>query len=175
MALGEYAYEVNKDGESLNLGDGKSLTQTSTRPIQILCHIRDKSANDFIEPFDINICPDENGDRLKVKISSDLKTLPAWYDKLNHVNDQKYKNIREPFKVDNQSKDFNDVLKIDNYRVYGGAEGEKEEISLLSLTFQLNQLLMLINNPILFPHMAYVKMFNDEFEPSDAGANVKLT
>ncbi|MNN95966.1 hypothetical protein D3C81_2148620 [compost metagenome] len=42
-------------------------------------------------------------------------------------------------------------------------EGEEDgrEISLLSLTFQLNQLLMLINNPLLFPHDAYVRMFNE--------------
>ena len=32
---------------------------------------------------------------------------------------------------------------------------------LLSLNFKLNQLLMLINNPMMFPHLAYVKMFND--------------
>lgn len=31
----------------------------------------------------------------------------------------------------------------------------------LSLNLQLNQLLMLINNPMLFPHYAYAKRFND--------------
>lgn len=34
----------------------------------------------------------------------------------------------------------------------------------LSLNLQLNQLLMLINNPMLFPHFAYAKRFNDIIE-----------
>lgn len=33
---------------------------------------------------------------------------------------------------------------------------------ILSLTFQLNQLLMMVNNPISFPHRAYVHLFNRE-------------
>lgn len=36
-----------------------------------------------------------------------------------------------------------------------------EHNPLLSLNFQLNQLLMLINNPMLFPHYAYANCFND--------------
>lgn len=35
-----------------------------------------------------------------------------------------------------------------------------EENVLLSLIFQLNQLLMVLNNPMLFPHRAYADMFN---------------
>lgn len=35
---------------------------------------------------------------------------------------------------------------------------------LLSLNLQLNQLLMLINNPMLFPHFAYAKRFNEIIE-----------
>lgn len=35
---------------------------------------------------------------------------------------------------------------------------------LLSLNFQLNQLLMLLNNPMLFPHYAYAKRFNEIVE-----------
>ena len=30
----------------------------------------------------------------------------------------------------------------------------------LSLNLQLNQLIMLINNPMLFPHLAYTERFN---------------
>jgi len=36
-----------------------------------------------------------------------------------------------------------------------------KEINLLTLVFQLNQYLMLINNPMFFPHRAYIKMFNE--------------
>lgn len=35
-----------------------------------------------------------------------------------------------------------------------------EEYTLLSFIFQFNQMLMLINNPMFFPHKAYVEMFN---------------
>lgn len=33
---------------------------------------------------------------------------------------------------------------------------------LLSLNLQLNQLLMLMNNPMLFPHFAYAKLFRNQ-------------
>ena len=38
---------------------------------------------------------------------------------------------------------------------------KRQVLSLLTFHFQLNQLLMLINNPMMFPHLAYVKMFDD--------------
>ncbi|MBP1998489.1 hypothetical protein J2Z72_001389 [Peptostreptococcus canis] len=41
-----------------------------------------------------------------------------------------------------------------------GKKGDKQN-NLLSFIFQFNQLLMLINNPIFFPHLAYVKMFSE--------------
>ncbi|MFC7561502.1 hypothetical protein ACFQY3_24870 [Paenibacillus farraposensis] len=31
----------------------------------------------------------------------------------------------------------------------------------MTLNFQLNQLLMLLNNPMLFPHFAYAKAFRE--------------
>ena len=46
--------------------------------------------------------------------------------------------------------------KISDYVV----KYDKEEYALLSFIFQFNQMLMMINNPMFFPHMAYVKMFN---------------
>ena len=50
-----------------------------------------------------------------------------------------------------------------------------ENISLLSFNFQLNQLLMLINNPMLFPHREYVNMFRRyvNAEPPEDGAALK--
>ena len=41
---------------------------------------------------------------------------------------------------------------------------------LLSLNLQLNQLLMLINNPMLFPHFAYAKVFRDQLGKKSAGS-----
>lgn len=63
-----------------------------------------------------------------------------------------------------KSKEDKDIInseklekyKLDAFRVMKGGE----EVSLLSLNLQLNQLLMLINNPILFPHLSYAEMFN---------------
>ena len=44
---------------------------------------------------------------------------------------------------------------------------EEEENVILSLIFQLNQLLMVINNPMLFPHHAYAKRFSDVLKKSE--------
>ena len=54
-------------------------------------------------------------------------------------------------------------ITLDDYKVLDSEK--KDEISLLSFNFQLNQLLMIINNPMLFPHRAYVGMFNKEITP----------
>ncbi len=48
------------------------------------------------------------------------------------------------------------------------AKQQGKEISLLTLVFQLNQYLMLINNPMFFPHRAYIEMFNkNEYDLGD--------
>lgn len=39
--------------------------------------------------------------------------------------------------------------------------------ALLTLNFQLNQLLMLLNNPMLFPHLAYAKAFKEMVETTE--------
>ncbi len=172
MALGEYEYEWDEKNEALKSPDKKKLAQTSTRPIQILCHTN-KSISSFIKPFDINISPDKNEKRLKVNISPKFRELPDWYKALNHVDDSRYKNLQGEFEIKNESKDFKKALGIENYRIFHTSEESTEEISLLSLIFQLNQLLMLINNPILFPHMAYVEMFNRSMQKT--GVNSKHT
>ena len=46
--------------------------------------------------------------------------------------------------------------KLDDYEVKFG----EEKLSLMTFNFQFNQVLMLINNPMLFPHIAYAEMFN---------------
>ena len=55
------------------------------------------------------------------------------------------------------------VEKIDKY-------GQKHENVLLSLIFQLNQLLMVLNNPMLFPHKAYAERFNQILNEVTKGA-----
>lgn len=54
-------------------------------------------------------------------------------------------------------------MKLNDYRVSSNGE----DISLLSFNFMLNQLLMLINNPMFFPHRAYVKLFNKKVRECD--------
>ena len=46
--------------------------------------------------------------------------------------------------------------KIADYDILKG----KDKYTLLSFIFQFNQMLMMINNPMFFPHKAYVDMFN---------------
>lgn len=162
ILTGEYGYKCEN---GVLLGDGSTMTQTSTRPIQILCHTLDRK-KEYVEPFDFNIHPDPTGTRLQVHVSSKLKSLPQWNNHLNHKPIDKYANLKDTkFDLDDEkmeklSEEFKEALQIDKYRV----KKQENEISLLSLTFQLNQLLMLINNPILFPHKAYVDMFNNKLK-----------
>lgn len=157
---GEYDYK--KDERGRLTGDSK-ITQTSTRPLKILCHTNRQFSpkRGISRLFDIIIHPDSK--RLKIYFplrsgeqAEKSNGLAAWYEELNHVpdKDEKYKDI----KVDFGNSEWKET-KLEAYKVYED-DGKKHEISLLSLTFQLNQLLMLINNPMLFPHIAYVEMFN---------------
>lgn len=105
----------------------------------------------------------EEGDKKKINIitsnpvsadtgTSNTKetTLKDWYKELDHYKYEDKTKIIENEKL----KDFT----LSQFRV----QQEGEDISLLSFNFQLNQLLMLINNPMLFPHLGYVKMFNQK-------------
>lgn len=53
-------------------------------------------------------------------------------------------------------------LKQYNLDAYQVNYEEGKNVSLLSFNFQLNQLLMIINNPILFPHYAYARLFSND-------------
>ncbi|OBZ15751.1 hypothetical protein A8L34_28455 [Bacillus sp. FJAT-27264] len=131
---------------------GRPRTQSSTRPIRILCCTREKDFTEnhgAVNNFDFILHPSNKG-RLKIVSTRELSSLKDWYISLNHANPE-YTN-REPF-------EDGEKFGLDKY-VVQGTDGE--DISLLSLAFQLNQLLMLINNPLLFPHRAYADMFNKE-------------
>lgn len=128
----------------------RKFTQTATRPIRILCHLNDGERG-YAKPdednFDILICAnyeDKNVPKIDVKYSKNWN-LGEWYCSLNHANRELYGFKKEY---------LNDDTLDDKYQVKSN--------SILSLIFQLNQLLMLINNPMLFPHQAYVEMFNKE-------------
>jgi len=71
--------------------------------------------------------------------------LGDWHEELN---------MRGNIKTGFEKKILNRTLS--EYKI----TYQDQPVSLLSLNLQLNQLLMLINNPMLFPHNAYAKMFN---------------
>ena len=61
--------------------------------------------------------------------------------------------------IDKKDNGINSILEereIEEYKV----KNEIREYTLLSFIFQFNQMLMMINNPMFFPHKAYVDMFN---------------
>ncbi|MDK8180622.1 DUF6602 domain-containing protein [Paenibacillus sp. UMB4589-SE434] len=128
---------------------GRLSTQTATRPIKILCST--KSAGTKVKGlFDILIHP--QGEQLRIVLPNEAKSLDWWYEQLNH-----YGAADKGISIKKADEALTGV-KLSDYRV-AVPEDCRSEVSLLSLTFQLNQLLMLINNPILFPHLAYVNLF----------------
>jgi len=141
-------------------------TQTATRPIKILCHTSDEEINargsydSLLKSeigFDFSIQAIDNN--FKITENDTIGNLEKWCLALNHHNSK----LNNEKSVENIEK-----LKMDLSKYEIRKEGK--EISLMSLTFKLNQLLMLINNPILFPHRDYVEMFNNHLNPeSDKG------
>ncbi|MCL1990462.1 MAG: hypothetical protein FWG67_06175 [Defluviitaleaceae bacterium] len=121
-------------------------TQKKTKPLKIFCGLSGTTAN-----FDFKIIAKKTDVKsyLQIKSKNQDWTLEQWHKYLNSPgNEAGLSHIP----VVDLSK-----YKLQNYVV----KKDDEEISLLTFNFQLNQLLMIINNPILFPHRAYVKMFNE--------------
>lgn len=171
---GRIVYGSNELGEV----DAPYLnTQTATRPIKILCYI---SGNDeFREEqqkekkrFDIVLEANRNKEKLSILYSNSYQKLLDWYLYLNHSEENRDK-IRE-FLEKNQEIDSRkpifDIQKLEGLQLDAlqvkPSENDKKA-SLLSFIFQFNQLLMLINNPIFFPHKAYVDMFNRFLEEEE--------
>lgn len=133
-------------------------TQQSTRPIKILCakKINTEMNHRIVGSiFDFTITvSNENEEKLTIRYSEyksdnsrteDKSSLRTWYEKLNF------------YEVDLNEKD---VKNIDGLNEYDLEDYQIPDNPLLSLNFQLNQLLMLINNPMPFPHLAYAEMFS---------------
>ena len=166
-----------------------SLTQTSTRPIKILCalSISEPMLKENKTAFDIVIAAKKN--RLIKHISDEDENFIFWNNKLNHYDLDRYseENGKKKYAGGNEfenEKQYREAI-IKKYTEENEANGQGEQDAsmtlkkrklsdlrvvtnnssdenvILSLTFQLNQLLMLINNPMLFPHSAYAKRFSD--------------
>ncbi len=124
-----------------------ALTQTATRPLRILCCLNQEYKNlQKIVDFDVVIRAGE--EKLDIEWSSKAENLYDWYTELNHAQEKKEFEKEEMQEVKKQ--------KLDGYEVKLG----DEKLSLMTFNFQFNQVLMLINNPMLFPHIAYAEMFD---------------
>lgn len=129
-----------------NKSDG--ATQTGTRPIRILCCLAGKGIRNYENDFDFILrVAKKSTKKISITYCPD-KTLMEWYDSFNHYNG-------EGNKKDVSFGDYNKTLV--EYEI----KKDRENISFISFNMQFNQLLMLINNPIPFPHIAYVKAFNE--------------
>lgn len=146
-------------------------SQTSTRPVTILCSTKGGSVSEDISGlFDITLNIGEKS-CLKKTIPHQNQSNDWWYEQLNHWDldryddKEKYMALKKsrPQTVENPDdgampeKGSDRKLKALNVE---RPDGTGENV-MLSLTFQLNQLLMLINNPMLFPHIAYARRFNE--------------
>lgn len=143
--------------------------------------IKDIEANfDFI----LNYKSDGNGKfELEYKVPNENKKLGWWAEKLNNhkTTDERNEIEDKGIKINVQSAEAEKVeTYVDKY--FSEKERKKrnedsffdngtleikstladlkiENNILLSFNFQINQLLMLINNPMPFPHFAYAKLF----------------
>ena len=143
--------------------------QTATKPIKILCHIpTDETCNDDTngrEYFDIVIEAYQNSKSSKeqtqnnteyngnLKINFSDKNLLDVLKNYNQVDKKELGNLKEDKKLKSETLANR---KIADYDILKG----KDKYTLLSFIFQFNQMLMMINNPMFFPHKAYVDMFN---------------
>lgn len=143
--------------------------QTATKPIKILCHIpTEETSNDDTcgrDSFDIiieayqksksskeqNQNNSEYNGNLKINFS-DENLLEV----LKNYNQADKKGLEDEKGDKNNKFEILKNRKIIDYTIYKG----KEKYTLLSFIFQFNQMLMMINNPMFFPHKAYVDMFN---------------
>lgn len=143
-----------------------STTQKATRPLRVFAAFHSKG-DDLHDTFDIFLRADENG--LKVTIPHEDKPLAWWAHRLNNAGVAKETPIR--LKSSDMSwaatpLQWKDTESADTKECTSTlAELKIEGNHLLSLNLQLNQLLMLINNPMLFPHFAYAKVFRDRLKP----------
>ncbi len=143
--------------------------QTATKPIKILCYIPEEktSTNDSKgrDKFDIVIEAYQNrnlnnnqvrDNSDKVSYDGNLKITFRDNDLLEVLQKYNQADIKKRIEGNFENSESLKERKIENYRV----GNEKKEYTLLSFIFQFNQMLMMINNPMFFPHKAYVDMFN---------------
>ena len=130
---------------------GPAETQKATRPLRILSCLNEEYKAEMDKIFDVVIRAQKDTKRLDIKWNEEQKNLFDWYWCLNQNHVEK---PEKPDKITGGDEAAEHTL--DEYKVFSG----KLELSLMSFNFQLNQIIMLINNPMMFPHLEYVEMFN---------------
>jgi hypothetical protein len=132
----------------------QKLTQTAKRPLRILCCLNEAVINESLNScdklFDFVIRASAESEDLQIEVDDSKNSLQAWYLKLNHADDEQEKEII------NKGTELSGI-KLEKYQINDNGKS----VSLLTFNLQLNQILMLINNPILFPHKAYADIFNN--------------
>lgn len=132
-------------------------TQPATRPLRVLCCLNERKKDLPTKAgmtFDVVIRAIKKEKRLEIKWDTKKKNLYDWYLCLNQAIAEEKKKVDGAEKIEAHSLNEYKICTRDR-----NSTG-KQELSLMSFNFQLNQILMLINNPMLFPHLDYVKMFN---------------
>ncbi|URZ15118.1 DUF6602 domain-containing protein [Clostridium felsineum] len=172
--LGEWIKSIDKLTTSLNSivrvmpglvdnnieNEKNTKSQTSTRPIRILCCIgrNGEIKEAAINMFDICLCVNKDKNSLKKVIKNESDTYYQWYESLNHYKVERFGNNMQLYQDKKNTKGKDIKTSLLSIKIVDNNENENV---ILSLIFQLNQLLMLINNPMLFPHESYATLFNN--------------
>lgn len=161
MVVDGESHKFDLSDHPQNSPNSQTSTQTATRPIRILCGYQTSLKKDVQEKFDFCLIAggSNNPHGIEVIVSGTYLNLEQWYYTLNHS--------QEKLKRDGigYSALANEKYSLDNYKIMDG----DKEVSLMSFNFLFNQLLMLINNPILFPHVAYANLFNRKTHSEEDG------
>lgn len=140
--------------------------QTATKPIKILCYIpTDETSTDDSKgrnKFDIVVEAYQNSILNKNQVKDNSEKVS--YDgnlKITFNDTDLFQILLKYNQADNVKKTVNNSETLEERKIKDYKVSDKtKEYTLLSFIFQFNQMLMMINNPMFFPHMAYVKMFN---------------
>ena len=154
-------------------GSKNNAIQTATRPIKILCHIpvdetntdNSKGRNKFdivIEAYQNSKSNEkQNKDASEeTSYSGNLKITFADNDLFTVLQKYNQSDMKDNSEISIKNSEQLKERKISNYKV----GDETKKYTLLSFIFQFNQILMMINNPMFFPHKAYVDMFNNDIQ-----------
>ena len=151
-----------------------NYTQIETKPIRVVVSLKankqDKTIeslkNELSEHYHIIIQEQIDNEANKgfvVSIPNENKTLGWWAKELNGAGKEAYLEFKPIPSQEQIEKAACGELKFskDNHLENPLSDLRIQGNEFLTLNFQLNQLLMLLNNPMLFPHFAYAKRFNE--------------